>query len=146
MHIDIEILRPVVILVGWTLIMLVWMLATRLPALGRIGVDLKTLSGSKGADADRVLPARTQWIAHNHNHLFEQPTLFYVIALTLALIGQGDGLNAWLAWAYVGLRILHSLVQALWNRVVVRLALFLAASLMLIALTLHAAIALFRMA
>ena len=136
-------LPPVVVLVAWTLVMLVWLIALRIPAMKAAGVDLNKLIGGKGTDADGVLPARAQWKAHNHNHLLEQPTLFYAIAVTLVLIGQGGGINAGIAWAYVGLRILHSLVQATWNRVAARFTLFLLASLALVALTLHAGITLF---
>lgn len=135
------ILVPVVALVAWTLVMLVWMLALRIPAMGKAGVDLGKLVGSKGSDADRILPAEAQWKAHNYNHLHEQPTLFYAIALTLALLDRGDGINLWLAWAYVILRVAHSVVQATFNKVSTRFALFLLSTLVLAALTLHAGIA-----
>ena len=138
-----EILRPMVALVAWTLAMLVWMLATRLPAMKAAGVDLGTLVGSKAADADRALPPKVQWVAHNHNHLMEQPTLFYAICTVIALTGSGDGVNAAIAWVYVGLRIAHSLVQATVNRVGLRLMLFLASTVALAALTLHASMAVF---
>lgn len=138
-----EILRPVVALIAWTIVMLFWMLLTRMPAMKAAGIEIGRLTGSKGSDADRSLPASAQWKAHNYNHLMEQPTLFYAICLTLALIGGGDGVNAWIAWAYVGLRIAHSVLQATVNKVLPRLALFMASSLMLIALTLHAAMMLF---
>ena len=140
---NLAILKPVVVLVAWTIVMLVWLIATRIPAMKAARVDLGRLIGGKGTDADGVLSARAQWKAHNHNHLMEQPTLFYAIAITLVLIGQGGGINAALAWAYVGFRVLHSLVQATWNRVAVRFLLFLLSSLALVALTLHAGIALF---
>ena len=142
---SLAILKPVAVLVAWTLVMLVWMLAKRIPALKAAGVDLNKLTGGKGTDADGVLPDRAQWKAHNYNHLMEQPTLFYAIAITLALIGQGGGINAAIAWAYVGCRVIHSIVQATWNRVAVRFLVFLLSSLALVALTLHALIALFLM-
>lgn len=138
-----EILQPVVVLIAWTLVMLGWMLATRLPAMKASGIDLGTLVGTRGSDADRGLPPRIQWKAHNYNHLIEQPTLFYAVSLVIALSGTGDGANAWIAWAYVALRIAHSLWQATVNKVSVRFALFLGASLMLAMLTLHAAMAVF---
>lgn len=136
-----QILAPVVALIAWTLVMLVWMLALRLPAMRKAGIDLNRLVGAKGSDADQVLPAQAQWKAHNYNHLHEQPTLFYAVALTLALLDQGHGLNLWLAWAYVLLRIGHSLVQATFNKVSVRFLLFLLSTLALVALTVHAGIA-----
>ena len=85
-----------------------------------------------------TLPPEVQWKAHNYNHLMEQPTVFYAVALALAVGGMGGGLNAQLAWAYVGLRIVHSLIQATVNRVMWRFAVFALASLALIALCLHA--------
>jgi hypothetical protein len=141
MHSDI--LRPMVVLIAWTLVMLGWALATRLPAMKAAGVDLRTLVGTKGSDADRSLPPQAQWKVHNYNHLMEQPTLFYAVCAVLALSGSGDGPNAWIAWAYVGLRIVHSLIQATSNRVRDRFVVFVLSSLTLVALTLHAALAVF---
>src|SRR3546814_17571924 len=69
-----EILRPVIALIAWTLVMLVWLMATRLPAMKAAGVDLGELIGGKGTDADGALPQRVQWQAHDHNQLLEQPT------------------------------------------------------------------------
>ncbi len=138
-----EILRPMVALIAWTLVMLVWMVATRLPAMKAAGISLGKLVGSKPADADRGLPPQVQWIAHNHNHLMEQPTLFYAICTVIALSGTGDGVNAAIAWVYVGLRVAHSLVQATVNRVGPRFMLYLASTVALAALTLHASMAVF---
>jgi hypothetical protein len=138
-----EILRPMVVLIAWTLVMLGWMLVTRLPAMKAAGVDMGTLVGTKASDADRSLPPQAQWKAHNYNHLMEQPTLFYAVCAVLALSGTGDGVNAWIAWAYVGLRIVHSVVQATSNRVRIRFLFFMLSSVMLAALTLHAALAVF---
>jgi hypothetical protein len=136
------ILTPVVALVAWTMIMMIWMYATRFPAMQRKGIALKGRIGSKPGALDGVVEDHVQWKAHNYNHLMEQPTLFYAICLVLALIGQGEGLNLYLAWAYVALRIAHSLVQATVNVVRYRFWLFSLASLALIMLIIHAAIAL----
>jgi hypothetical protein len=136
------IIAPVVALVAWTLVMMLWMYATRLPAIGRSGIDLATWRGGTGAQLEEMLEARVQWKAHNYNHLMEQPMLFYAICLSLALMDFGGGLNLALAWAYVALRVVHSIVQATWNLVRVRFAIFALASLVLIALNLHAALAL----
>ncbi|MBN8814965.1 MAG: MAPEG family protein [Sphingomonas sp.] len=139
-----EILKPMVVLIAWTLVMLVWLVATRLPAMKAAGVDLGKLVGGKGADADGVLPPATQWKAHNYNHLMEQPTLFYAVCLVIAFSGTGDGMNAWIAWGYVGFRIAHSLWQATVNKVSTRFLLFALSTLCLVALTLHAAMAVFQ--
>ncbi len=132
------ILGPVAALALWSMLMWLWMYVTRLPAMSAAGIDGTKLVGGTGKGFDGVLPDHVQWKAHNYNHLMEQPTVFYAVALALAIGSMGDGLNLWLAWAYVGLRVLHSLVQATINRVILRFALFALASLCLIALCLHA--------
>ena len=134
-----QIVGPVLALAGWTMIIWAWMLVTRLPALRAAGVRLGKLTGGTGRNAEGVVPDRVQWKAHNYNHLHEAPTVFYAVALALAVIGQGDGLNAWLAWLYVTLRIVHSLIQALWNKVVWRLVFYIATQLVIVALVLRAA-------
>ena len=142
--IDSQILQPVVVLMAWTMIMWLWMYATRIPAMQASDkIDPAHLKGGTGKDLDAILPAKVQWKAHNYNHLHEAPTVFYAVALLLALIGWGDGMNALIAWIYVGLRITHSLVQATANVVMVRFVLFALSSIALIALIFHAAIAVF---
>jgi hypothetical protein len=134
------ILAPVVALVAWSLIMMAWMYALRFPAMRRKGIALKGRVGSKPGALDGVVEDHVQWKAHNYNHLMEQPTLFYAIAITLALLGDGGGINLYLAWGYVGFRVAHSLVHAITNVVRTRFYLFLAASLCLAGLTVHAAV------
>ena len=134
------ILIPVVALVAWTLVVMAWMLVSRLGEFRRLGVTLGNIpDGSRGVDLEGKAEARAQWKSHNYNHLMEQPTIFYAIALTLALMEFGSGVNYWLAWGYVGFRIAHSLVQCTVNTVRYRLALFSLASLCLVGLTVHAA-------
>lgn len=141
--IGMDILQPVVALLAWTMVMWVWMYATRIPAMNKAGIDAKNLVGSDGASLRAKLPDTVSWKADNYNHLHEAPTLFYAVAIVLAIIGQGDGFNTLLAWAYVAFRIAHSIVQATINRVIIRFALYALSSLALIALILHAAIAVF---
>lgn len=133
------ILGPVIALAAWTMLMWAWMYATRIPALQKLKVDTSKIVGTTGAGLDAILPPQIQWKAHNYNHLMEQPTVFYAVALALAVAGLGDGLNAQLAWAYVGLRVIHSLVQATVNRVMIRFLVFALSSLVLVALIVRAA-------
>ena len=99
-----EILKPLAVLAGWTMVMWVWMYATRIPAINKLpkptepGAD----QGWTGAMLEQILPREIQWKAHNYNHLHEAPTVFYAVALALAFIQQGNGLNTTIAWAYVG--------------------------------------------
>jgi hypothetical protein len=135
------ILQPVVVLVLWSLVMWAWLYATRIPAMRKAKVALDPNLTS--ADLAARIPPQVRWKADNYNHLMEQPTIFYATALALAVIGQGDGLNAALAWAYVALRVVHSLVQATVNVIMLRWALFMAGSVVLLVLAVRAALAVF---
>ena len=133
------ILAPVVALVAWTLVMLGWTAVARRTAFKQLGISWGTIPrGSRGIDLDNKAPGPAQWPSHNYNHLMEQPTIFYAIVLTLALMGFGDGINLWLAWGYVGLRIVHSIVQATVNIVAIRFPIFALATFCLLGLTIHA--------
>lgn len=138
-----HILQPVVALTIWTMVMWAWMYATRIPAMNRARLSDEELSTLTQAKLDAALPPHVQWKAYNYNHLHEAPTVFYAIAIVLALLGQGDGLNMWLAWLYVALRVLHSLVQVTVNKVMIRFAVFVLSSLVVMALIVHAALAVF---
>ena len=133
------ILVPVVALVAWTLLIMLWMLVSRFMEFRRLGVTVgKIPPGSRGVDLEGRADPRAQWKSHNYNHLMEQPTLFYAIAITLALMDFGGGINYWLAWGYVGLRIVHSVVQSTINIVAVRFTIFALATFCLLGLTIHA--------
>ncbi len=138
------ILQPVVALVLWTMLIWLWMYVTRIPAMGKAKIDIANLSGGKGGDLDDLLPPEVQWKAHNYNHLLTEPMLFYVTCVVLALTGNGDGINLTIAWIYVGLRILHSLIQVTVNKVKYRFLVFALSSLCIIALAIHAAFAVFH--
>jgi len=131
-------LAPVVTLVAWSLIMMLWMAATRLPAMKKAGLGLNR-RGGRGANLEGVIPDEVNWKAHNYQHLMEQPTIFYAIVFALILMNMDVEINVWLAWGYVALRILHSIIQATVNIVMYRFLTFLLSSLCLVGLTVHAA-------
>ena len=134
-----DILTPAAALVLWTLFMLLWLMVTRLPAMKKAGIDMAARPGGRGQQLEGVLDDRVNWKSHNYAHLVEQPTLFYAAVFIIALNGDGNfALNVWLAWAYVALRIVHSLIQATWNHVPARFAVFALATLTLLALAFHA--------
>jgi hypothetical protein len=136
-----QILAPAAVLVAWSLIMLSWLFASRFPALNRAGIDLRRAPpGGRGQDLEGKVDPQAQWKAHNYAHLMEQPTLFYATAAILAIMGAG-AIDVLLAWAYVALRIVHSLWQATVNRVPVRFALFLASTACLMVLAVRAVLA-----
>jgi hypothetical protein len=130
-------------LAAWTFVIFFWMYATRIPAMLNAGIDLKTLRGGTGASLDQKLPPETQWKAHNYNHLLEQPTLFYAVALLLIVTGGDSRAAVLLAWGYALLRIAHSLLQGTVNITRFRFILFMAASLCLLGMVMVALIHLF---
>lgn len=119
---SIEILRPVLVLAGWTAVMAVWMAASRLPALQKAGISPEDARDT--AKLRDLLPPEVQRVANNYNHLFEQPTLFYTMAIVIATLGHVDELHVMCAWAFVVLRIVHSCVQATVDIVQIRFSLF----------------------
>ena len=131
-----QIVTPVVVLVAWTLIMWLWMYATRIPAIMASGMKMDA-NLPKGEQMNS-LPPRVRWKADNYNHLLEQPTIFYAVALSLAVLGEGSGTNLTLAWAYVALRVVHSLFQVLVNKIEVRFVLFVVSNVPLIWMTVNA--------
>jgi hypothetical protein len=133
-------LGPIVALVAWTLIIQIWMYATRLPAMRKAGISFKGRVGTRGGALEGKVPDQVNWKAHNYNHLLEQPTIFYAITIALILMGFEAHMNAYLAWGYVAFRVLHSLVQVTVNVVFYRFLLFIGGSLCLLGLTLHAAV------
>jgi hypothetical protein len=135
------ILAPLLALVLWSFVMWAWLYATRIPAIVKLKIVHDPQRPSEEFHAR--LPAPVRWKADNYNHLMEQPTLFYAVTLTLAFVGAGTGLNAGLAWLYVALRIVHSLVQATVNIVVLRFAIFMAASVVLLVMAVRAAVVVF---
>ena len=134
-------LGPVVALVAWTLVMMVWMAVARGREFRRLGIARSNVpNGARGADLEGRAMPQAQWPAHNYIHLMEQPTIFYAIVFALVLMGFDSAINVYLAWVYVLLRIAHSLVQATVNVVRYRFILFALSSLCLFSLTVHASL------
>lgn len=131
-------LHAVLALTLWTFVVFVWMYATRLPAMARLKIDPQAAAHPGSLN---VLPSEVRRIADNFNHLHEGPTVFYAVVLALVLLGLADGLHAACAWAYVGARIAHSLVQATLNRVALRFLLFVASWAALALMIVRAAVA-----
>lgn len=137
-------LQPVFVLILWSLIVLFWMVAKRMPALMKASIPKEDTVGGRGQDLDRILPKRVNWPAHNYMHLMEQPTLFYATVLALAVLDHATSLTVTLAWIYVGLRIVHSLWQILVNTIPVRASLFFLSTLVLVTLAVDGVIAVFN--
>lgn len=139
-------LGPVIALNGWTFIIEGWMYATRIPAFQKhnVGFDPKVPI----EQVNNEIPPSVRWKADNYNHLAEQPTQFYAVALALALIhgtrGSAEKTDVMLAWSYVGVRVLHSLVQCTTNNVMRRFSVFLISSGILATMTARTAAMLWK--
>lgn len=135
-----SILTPILVLVSWTLIMWLWMYAKRIPAMNAAKVDPQ--DAQHPGSLSKLLPSEVQRVADNYNHLHEQPTIFYALVVYSHLAGMGDPVNIGLAWAYVALRVVHSLVQSTVNIVMLRFALFALSTFALMAIAVRNLVAL----
>ncbi len=134
-----DILAPAAALIAWSIIMLLWVMATRFAAFNKAGLNLAEADpGARYQDVEEALPPSVNWKSHNFTHLMEQPTLFYAVVCILAIAGSGAEANVMWAWAYVGLRVLHSLWQSLVNTIPVRFGFYLLSTICLAALTVDA--------
>lgn len=129
---DLEFLQPVLALIVWTAIVWLWLYVTRVPAMQKAGVHPDS-ARHPGTYADK-LPANVRAVADNYNHLHEQPTIFYALMFFIVLTGGGDYLAVSLAWGYVALRVVHSLVQILSPKVILRFSMFAISSIVLFVL------------
>ena len=136
-----QILAPAIILILWSLVMLAWLAITRLPTIAKL--KLPPTAGERTSELAGQLPKEVQWKADNYNHLMEQPTIFYATVVITALIGAGDSLAVNLAWIYVALRIIHSIVHATVNVVLLRFTIFVLSTFVLMALAIKALLILF---
>ncbi|NNL63242.1 MAG: MAPEG family protein [Woeseiaceae bacterium] len=133
------ILGPAAVLILWSLVVLMWVVATRFPAFAKAGVDVgNTPRGARYTDVEAQMPANVNWVSHNYTHLMEQPTIFYAAVAVLAIAGDTSVVSLGAAWAYVGLRIVHSLWQGLVNIVRVRIVIFTLSTLCLWVLAINA--------
>ncbi|MCI5046484.1 MAG: MAPEG family protein [Aquisalinus sp.] len=126
-----SILNPVLALICWSLLIWLLMYIRRLPAMQKAGLDPQE---AQFPGSLNVLPPAARAAADNYNHLMEQPTIFYALAFYIHLSGGADLLAISVAWGYVVLRVLHSLVQVSINLVIVRFAFFALSTLCLFAL------------
>ena len=134
-----SILTPALVLVCWTLVMWVWMYATRIPAIQASGIEPHEFTEPGVLDR---LPLAARQVADNYNHLHEQPTIFYALVFYTHLAGTADAIMVWAAWAYVVLRIVHSFFQAIVNFVPARFGIFVLCSVPVFVLAIRNVLAL----
>jgi hypothetical protein len=133
-------LTPVLALIVLSLLVWIWMYLTRIPAIQRAGIDPQNARHPGSLDG---LPSSVRQVADNYNHLMEQPTIFYALCFYVALTGHTNSINVDLAWAYVGLRGVHTLIQCTFNNVTMRFSVFALSTLALMAIAAREVIVLF---
>ena len=123
-------LLPVFALAAWTGCVLV------LVAVRRIGAGLtegirpcEYAMGESG-----LVPARVALANRNYMNLLELPVLFYVACIVGHVSAAASPLAVVLAWAYVVLRVVHSLIHLSFNHVMARFAAFATSNVVLVAL------------
>lgn len=130
MTINTDALMPVLGLICWTLVMWLWLYATRIPAMQKLQINPDDVR-HPGSPLGNKLPANVRSVADNYNHLHEQPTIFYALMFFAALTGGADHFLMMAGWAYVGLRVLHSFIQVLSPKVMLRFICFSLSSIVL---------------
>jgi hypothetical protein len=123
-----SILTPVLALVVLSLVVWIWMYVMRIPAMQKAGIQPQEARFPGSLDK---LPDSARQVADNYNHLMEQPTIFYALVFYIALSGHTDQPYIGLAWAYVGLRVVHTLIQCTINVVNRRFSVFALSTLVL---------------
>lgn len=134
-------LQPVATLMLLTAAVALFLMCTRVLAMKKLRVHPQ-----KGQDVfalRKLLPHSTNRVANNYNHLFEQPVLFYVVTIGFCLLDKVDTATVTLAWCYVAARVIHTLIQTLWDRVMVRFGIFILSWFLLGALILKLALIVF---
>ena len=121
-------LTPVLALIVLTLVVWVWMYVTRIPAMRRARINPQD---ARHPGSLNGLPSSVRQVADNYNHLLEQPVIFYAIVFYIVLVGHSDMVHVTLAWIYVALRVIHTLIQCTVNQVMMRFSVFALSTLVL---------------
>lgn len=127
---QIQIALAMMALILWSELILIWLYRTRIPAM-------KELKKGKELPSKNQLPEQIKRIAHNYNHLMEQPVLFYSLCLLTISLNIDSSLNIYFAWIYVVLRIVHSIYQIYFNYIPYRFILFSTGSISLMLMSVN---------
>jgi hypothetical protein len=130
------ILYPMFALAAWTTIVLLMIPVVRIRAALRREVRSNDFRFGESA----AVPGQVSLPNRNYMNLLELPMLFYVVCLILFVTAGTTNLAVAVAWAYVALRIVHSLIHLTYTRVMHRLTAFAISSTVLALLWVLAAL------
>lgn len=110
-------------------VVIVFYLSRLVPVIKNFG----NLESARYSDEFRSqLPVSLKNITANYNHIFEQPTLYYAVIIYIYLMQHVDITNIILAWSYVALRLIHTIIQFTINNVSLRVIPFILSGLCLV--------------
>ncbi len=122
-----EVLYPIFAMTGLTLFCMARLGYLRFVAVKKGHVDPRFFSLYRGYEEPEKLAAYSRHVVN----LFETPVLFYVLIITAYVTGQNGDVVVGLAWAYVGIRLIHSYIHLTSNIVPVRFNLFISSMVVL---------------
>jgi len=124
------ILQPVVLLAWWTVLILLLIPYRRFLAVYRKEAEIDDF---RLGESERVAE-HVQLANRNYMNLLQVPVLFYLTCLILLLTSSVTETTLYLAWAYLGVRVVHSAIHVSYNKVAHRLIAFVASNVVLFAL------------
>lgn len=133
------VLGSLLFLIAWTLMVWVLMYVTRFPAMKKAKIAPQD---ALHASVFTTLPSKVRVVSDNYSHLHEQPTIFYALAIYTHLAGVADSLSVLLAWGYVLLRVVHSIIQIFLRNVSLRFIVFALSTIILMIITFRNIVAL----
>jgi hypothetical protein len=125
-------LQPAAALMVLTLLVWVYMYILRLPYIINNRIKVQSLLSPDAVNT--LLPEHVNRPANNLKNLFELPILFFVLCLAWFLSQQVDPVFVNLAWVFVALRYVHSLIHCTVNIVVLRFVFYVLSSFVLVAM------------
>jgi hypothetical protein len=117
---NLEILYPLFALATWTFLVLLLIPFVRVRSVRRreIGPNDFKYGESPAVPPSVSIPNR------NYMNLLELPMLFYVVCMVLYVTAGASRLAVYIAWFYVVLRVVHSIIHLSYNAVIHRLSAF----------------------
>lgn len=104
------------------------MFALRIPAMQTANIDTQVVRSQKLKD---LLPENVNISSEHFVNLFEMPILFYIWCFCIYLTKQVDLFYLYAAFAYVGLRYIHTFIHLSYNHVIQRFAVYILSCLVL---------------
>ncbi len=138
MH-KLAILYPVFALALWTTLVLLLIPITRFRAGSRREIVPNDFKYGESSS----VPAYVRIPNRNYMNLLELPVLFYTVCLLIFVTDTASQLTVYIAWSYVALRVIHSIIHLSYNHVIHRLIAFATSNFVLVSLWIFSALKIF---